>query len=236
MDVRGLALMRRRHGRAARILVAMLPLAIWVFGSMGASAAAAGANRLTSNINVISAQIDTMGFETFPDSYGGLKRVTADSLIVFLSKDDPRLVSQVSNVANTAGLHLTYVSVRHSFAQLVSLEQQMVNADRARLLRDGVAIVDVHPDAASNRLVVTLETPASPDRSYTQRAQGALTRLYGSGLVTVNSNTMLPTTEATYRYDDYAPFYGGDQIGASGYGYCSSGLPNIHPYTTPTVS
>jgi hypothetical protein len=44
---------------------------------------------------------------------------------------------------------------------------------------------------------------------------------------TVNDDlsfTMLPTTEATYRYDDSSPFWGGDQIGASGQGGCSSGF------------
>lgn len=185
--------------------------------------AAARPTAQTSNADLVAARIHTMAFMTFPSSYGGLRIDDASDITVFVSKADSTLMSHANGLAVGGQLHVRYVPVRHSFQELTNLEEQMVTTDQPTLSRDGVTVVDVHPDVASNRLLVTLLTPAAPDAKYIARAQRVLDSLYGADLVTVNKTTMLPPN-AAYRYDDFAPFWGGDQIGASGYGNYTSGF------------
>jgi hypothetical protein len=212
----------RRHTNAvlAGFLVTITTLAL---GAYSAFAASPGPNGQAPDINVASGDINTMALASFPESYAGLKIAGSHNVAVFISAAAPDLVSRVNGMAIARGLHVTYVYVGESLKQLVSLEKQMVTDDKAVLVRDGLTVVDVHPDVSSNRLVVTLETPASPDASLVRKAQSVFNRIYGSGMVVVSSTTMLPTT-AAYRYDDSSPFWGGDQISASGYGICSSGF------------
>jgi hypothetical protein len=80
---------------------------------------------------------------------------------------------------------------------------------------------------ATNKVRVTLI-------SYTPAAAAALTRAYGSALVSVSTTSDTRVyTPISDRFSDTAPFFGGDWITAPGMnGGCTSGwvtLGNVHP-------
>ena len=80
------------------------------------------------------------------------------------------------------------------------------------------------PDPASDSVKITLDTPTASDLSafsattgtsvtaaaYTTAVGGYLTKAYGPN-VTVSATTTAPLTQYN-RYDDYSPFWGGDEI------------------------
>src|SRR5438552_10190597 len=134
--------MKRSVRPGARILAILLSvISTMALGSYNAVASPYSQNGLSSNINVVAGEIHTIGFQTFPDSYGGLKLDSSSSLTVFVSKPDPGLVSRVNGLASASGLRITYENVSLSFQQLVDLEIKIMTTDRPELITLGVTVV-----------------------------------------------------------------------------------------------
>lgn len=217
----------RRLIQVAALGVTCALVGMSTLGGDAALASSSGAFTEASPVNNVADAINTIGTQTYPSAFAGVRVDASRDLTVFLAGENRKFLARVVAIAGNQ-IHVNYVFVRHSLQQLVALEHNVAIRDRGALLHEGVNVVSVYPDVSSNGLLVTLLTPSPSVRvsSYVASARGILQSRYGS-VLTVSNSTMLPSTPVD-RYDDSPPFYGGDQINV-GNEYCTSGFSVYSP-------
>jgi hypothetical protein len=199
----------------------------------GDRALAASPTQITesSAVNTVADAINTFGSQAYPSSFAGMQAVNAQNITIYLASRDLDFLTRVSESVGR-DIQVKYVFVHHSLKQLLAVEQDIAIRDQAALKRDGVNVAMVTPDFARNWVAITLVTPARTIHDYVARAQTILQARYGAPMVFVKPSTMLPAT-TTGRFNDSAPYYGGDQIGRTetGGNFCTSGFAVFNPHT-----
>ena len=196
--------------------------------SLLTAAAAGAAHATTPGVN-FSATVEQLA-DRFPDAFGGVRTTagsgetaapTAATVYVVAAHAAPFLAALRSASPLSS---YEVVDVRHPFAQLTSVMNQIAAAD-SRWQAQGVRLARYGPDVAINKVQVSLSV-------YTPAAAKALTDAYGSDLVSVSTTPDTRIyTPLSDRYTDSPPFFGGDRID-SPLTRCTGGwitLGNVHP-------
>jgi hypothetical protein len=193
---------------------------------------------------VAAGEFNATAAQLFPTAFGELQVSDAsDVTLSIVTRQDSTSLLQSLRAKLGTSVNIHVVTVPRSFRALNSLEEQ-VAGDYSALASQGVSFAKLVPDVAAGTVSVTLEAPqAAPSDAVGQaqaapagqtptasvsQAQATLDARYGSGLLTVEqqTQTILPTDYT--RYDDSAPWWGGDQTlweSPGGPLDCSSGLP-----------
>jgi hypothetical protein len=158
-----------------------------------------------------------MGTASFSDSYAGQFMTPSGRLIVYLARSGSSVfVSELHQFAQTAHNgpdNYTLVTVRHSWAQLVSVTSR-ITSDMRSLQAQGVELAQWGPDPQSNRVTIIQE-------SYSEQAVHTLLHRYGSQWISVSHATerwvltdpggaAMPHLNGETRLTDTAPFFAGD--------------------------
>ena len=240
---------RHRRALATGVIIVITTALSLMAGATTEFAASAVPVTEGSAINLDSGLIGAQAPTTFPLAYAGEEINDAEDLTIYLAQPAPALEAWIAGLVGGA-FSIQYVAVQHSYQQLLSMEHAIAITDRAELVAEGVDVVAINPNPAANDLVVTLATPASatapspssssattsgasntiggPDSSvasYIASGRSVLQGAFGASWVSVSDTTMVPV-QSIYRNNDYAPFYGGDDLydPYNGDDLCTSGF------------
>lgn len=135
------------------------------------------------------------------------------------------LRADVARSATPVTYTIKYVT--HNWVQLNQFTDRMATTWRGWHAQ-GVNIAQVGPDVGSNKVVVTL-------KRYSAASAAALTKAYGSGMLTVSKASLPGYFKPLDRYTDTPPFFAGDRLyyaKSVNAILCTSGwttLGNAHP-------
>lgn len=148
--------------------------------------------------------LDSLGFETYPDMYGGLVGVNGGQHVdVYLTKLDPEAESKFRMLAPPGTL--TFLQTPHSLLSLNSLQQRLL-ADDDLLAGAGIQMEEFWPDTKTGKEWIGVDslTPA----------KASLLRLrYGAEKIHVFD--VAPSERAVLtasRTNDTSPYNAGDSI------------------------
>jgi hypothetical protein len=171
--------------------------------------AALDAVPFSSVVNIMGHTRDLIG------SYAGQLRTRSGRLIVYVARSNPApFTGELAHLARAphsrAGGAYTVVTVRHSYAQLMSVSASLTSAFKP-LRAQGIRLAQWGPDPRSNKVQITLE-------NYSKHAVRVLMRRYGAGMITVRhtserwsfGNPGRAVTPQATRFTDTLPFYAGD--------------------------
>ena len=200
----------------------ILVLAVSLMGAAGVTAGrqpkTAAKHPAGSAAVPFSGEVNMMGHtRALIGSYAGQLRTRSGRLIVYVARSNPAaFTDELQDLALTARSragNYTVVTVRHSYAQLISVRNS-ITADMKSLQAQGVKLARWGPDPRSNKVQITLET-------YSKHAVRTLMRTYGTQWIIVRhaterwvfsdaSNAMAPELDGETRFTDTAPFFSGD--------------------------
>lgn len=200
-----------------------------------ASPAATGAQSTSATVQLFADEVETLGVEHYPATFAGATlEPTGVTDVYAVAASDAKLVSAV-NALNTHGYLVTVVAVKRSYSQLMSISAKLQRA-HSHLQAKGINLVQFGPDPASGTVKVTLLKPTASGMSALASAQGApvtssnyrdeasavLKQQAGAG-ITLRSQYATSLPVAANRYDNTAPYAGGDRIYQDGV-ECTSGF------------
>lgn len=159
-------------------------------------------------LTIAADHVNALGLSHYRASFGGVRVTPSGKLIVYAVRNQSasflKAISDfLARPANTA-VDYSVVTVRHSWAQLLAEENQIAR-DWKQLTGRGVLISEMWPDPATNKILVTLRYSGS-------RAVTVLQNRFGVQWVTVNRVAHNVYSKPMGRFDDSAPFAGGDGI------------------------
>lgn len=171
-----------------------------------------------------SSVVNTMGHtRAFIGSYAGQFRTRSGRLIVYVARPNPALFTgELQHLARAPHTHAgayTVVTVRHSYAQLMSVVHNLSTGYKS-LRAEGIKLAQWGPYPPSNKVQVFLET-------YSKRAVRTLLRTYGAQWIIVRHATehwaysdaagtavpgsaTMPQASGETRFTDSAPYFTGD--------------------------
>ena len=167
----------------------------------------------TNAVQQFTQEVQALGGSQYSTTFGGVWQGATGMEHVGIAQgtaEHPAVMAAAfaSAVADLAAKDRTgnYVvtAVTHPYSALASLTQTVAN-DQTQLASAGIQLVTWGPDPASNTVKVSVQ-------NYTSQDQGVFDALFGVGWVSVASDPFSGAPKRTTRFDDYAPFYGGDRI------------------------
>lgn len=263
-DKRPLA--RFRRGWRSRVAVASLASCTALLGMVGSAAvsAAPSSSRTAvrsgvttklpcpdhegSPIEQFGSAVISLGEARYPDAFAGAYATACGTHLVIgvvrSAHDSAAFLAAVA-ARTSAATPYSLVGVQNSWSALSALSGKVAATTWARWQSEGLAIQSFGPDARTDTLLVTLETPTSrdlaaltavarslraatgavTDATYTTAAERVLQMRLGAAVrVAPRFGSVLTTVD---RYDENPPFYGGDQITSVSGGYetwCTGGF------------
>ncbi len=197
---------------AAATVLAALPAAA---APAGHQHQAAHRDRAGAAAVPFSSVVNTMGHTRgLINSYAGQFRTRSGRLIVYVARSNPALftgeLARLARAPHSRAGAYTVVTVRHSYAQLMSVTDSLLSAFEP-LRAQGIRMAQWGPDPRSNKVQITLE-------AYSKRAVRVLTRRFGAGWITVRhtterwswGNASRAVRPQATRFTDTLPFFAGD--------------------------
>jgi hypothetical protein len=247
-NVEGLKMLRVRNATNKYLAVRLVSVGALLLTSFvalgGLSDVGASDTNAESSIGAqfFASQVQTLGQETYPDTFAGTQFETSGVTTVYISANNPSFQNAVNSL-DTGGYPVQYVLVNESFNQM-STEMSTVTTGISRLQTDGINPTKLVPDPATGKVDVTLAEPSISDLSalsagirgestsavisdsvqasnYVSAAQSLLSSLYGTGIF-VEPSYGQQWIPAKSRASDTYPWTGGDQI--YGPNTCTSGF------------
>jgi hypothetical protein len=166
----------------------------------------------TSYVNNFIGQVNTIGILRFPNSYEGVKALSARSVIIFATQRHANLMRAITKIPRH-GIAIHVATVSRSYGQLEKLTLRIAHA-KQELAAEHVTLQAWGPDPSSDTVRVTLASaPQSVSaQQYVDHARSILDRRFGSSWITV-SPTMQPLAVSTStRSYDTSPVRAGDFV------------------------
>jgi hypothetical protein len=228
--------MFRRKSRIAGVAAALLVAAAPAFlAQSGAQAGVSAPSRVSSSqastspslaLSDFASQIETLGVQTYPDSFAGAELTTAGVTNVYLTAPSNQTLVGAINALNVSKYPINLINVSRSYSQLDALNDQ-VDAASSRLKSEGISLFDSYPDPSSGTVVVDVLASSSA----TDTASG-LKAEFGTD-VTLGQEVASPMV-VTGRKNDIAPYYGGDWINNRNLDYdCTGGFNVLNAENSP---
>jgi len=133
-------------------------------------------------------------------------------------------------LSTPAGVKLQVVPARFSRAAMLATTSRITN-DAKALGAARVSVQSVGPTVDGSGLEVSVVVSGKSAAAQFARAQSLLRARYGAVVHTVTATQQRSTSSADYfsgwRFNDYAPWYGGDRLSSS-VGGCTSGFEAIY--------